>query len=611
MRRPHGALSYLLMPQFLRNAIDLIRRVFVLARPYGRKKLILVLVFSLAQGIFQVLGVSSIFPFLAVAADPGRLRESEIGRRFFEVLPTMDDGQLLLITGVAAILMLLLSNGVNLAAEINRAHYARHFGHWLRVGLLRKIASRPYADFLNENTGVLMKKVTHDVMVYTTGVLLPMLDSLARLITTILLLATLFVINPKIALGSVLLFGSFYLLVFRILATRRRRISDGIKVAYRGIMRESQQLLGAIKPIKVHRVEEVFMGHFETHSRTEARLSTWMPIFMNGPRFMVEPLAFGAIVLIVLVYSSRGENLVALLPTFGVMALAGYRLLPSLQLFYLQVTSLITSRHALDEIYDEFIAVERSIEKGETDDPGLFSNPSSLNWSREITLQNVSFHYAGSDRPILDQFNFKIPKNAFVGISGQTGSGKSTLVDLILGLHLPTSGSILIDAEPLTVKNRRAWQAGIGYVPQDIFLTDDTLAANIAFGVPREAVDPERLREAAGAAQILDFIEDELPDNWESVVGERGVRLSGGQRQRIGLARALYHRPSLLILDEATSALDVPTETEVMNAIRALKGSVTILIIAHRLSTIEHCSIRLNLGNGPELSLTGEQQAAR
>jgi ABC-type multidrug transport system fused ATPase/permease subunit len=584
-----------LLPTFLQSTADLIRKVYTLATPYGRKKLLIVAGFSFAQGLFQVLGVTSVFPFLALAADPARLRNSQVGSNFLELFPPMDDGRLLIIAGAFAIFMLLLANGVNLAAEFVRTRYAHQFGHWLRVRLLRKIASRPYTDFLQENSGVLVKKVVGDVMGYTSGVLLPLLDSLARLATIVLLVATLFLVHPQIAIYASLGLGLFYLAVFRGLARYRNRISEGLKDAFRGTFVEAQQMLGGIKPVKVHRAEEAFLQRFSVHSARNARLQAWSSILSNGPRYLIEPLAFGGLVVVVLVYAARGENLMAILPNLGVMALAGYRLLPALQLLYSQITQLTTQRHSLEEVFDEFLAAENAADKDAESADGHLSAPPRLRWTQGITLENLSFHYPGVDKPVIDHLSLTIPKNSSLGIVGTTGCGKSTLVDLILGLHVPSSGRILIDDTPLGPHNRRAWRGGIGYVPQEIFLIDDSVAANIAFGVPKEKIDPAALGRAAAAAQILAFIQHELLHGWDTIVGERGVRLSGGQRQRIGLARALYHQPELLVLDEATSALDTETEDGVMQAIADLSGQITMLVIAHRLRTVKMCSAKLDL----------------
>jgi ATP-binding cassette, subfamily B, bacterial PglK len=587
----------------LSTARELTRRIYSLAKPFGRKQIGMVFIFSIAQGIFQVLGVTSIFPFLALAADPGKFREARIGAYLLEKLPAISDQEMLLIAGVFALLMLFISNAVCLLSEVNRSHYARHYGHWLRVNLLRRIASRPYGDFLLKNSGVFLKKVTNDVTQYTIGVLLPALDCFARAITVVLLLVMLVAINPSVAIGAASIFGMFYLAIFRILGAGRRQINDGVKDANRGVVREAQQLLGGIKAIKVHQTEEYFLQAFSSHSEEQARLSAWLPVYSNGPRYLIEPLAFGGVVALVLFYAARGEDFTELLPTLGVMALAGYRLLPAFQVLYAQATTLATTRHALDELFDEFSAVENRKDLEIRANSFGFLKPNAIQWGKEITLDHLSFQYPKSKEPVINQLCMVIPKNSAIGIIGTTGSGKSTLVDLILGLHAPTSGQILVDGIPLSRNNHRAWRAGIGYVPQEIFLIDDTLAANIALGVPAAEVDRDMLRQAASAAQMIDFIE-RSPQGWESRVGERGICLSGGQRQRIGLARALYHRPSFLILDEATSALDNETEAEVMSAIDALQGSVTLLIIAHRLSTLRNCRSIIDLSSKVPTSST-------
>lgn len=581
----------------MQNAAHFVRKVYILARPYGRKKLLLVSSLSLAQGLFQVLGVTSIFPFLAIAADPGRLRNSQVGQKILEILPEMDNGQLLILTGSFAIAMLFLANGVNLLAEFVRTRYSHNFGHFLHNLLLRKIASRPYADFLQENSSILIKKVVGDVIQFTNGVLLPLLDSLARVATIILLVGTLFLVQPQIAIGSSVAFGLFYAITFRIFGRWRRETANGLKEATRGLFTEVHQMLGGIKSVKIHRAEEFFISRFNTYSKMHARLSARGGIISAAPRYFIEPIAFGGLVLIVLIFTKREQDLISILPNLGVMALAGYRLLPALQLLYSQVTNLATQRHALDEVFDEFLAAERAVVEDSDTACGNLGAPPRFSWLREIRLDDISFRYPGAKTPVIQNLSISIPKNSALGIIGTTGCGKSTLVDLILGLHTPTAGRILIDDTPLGPDTRRAWRGGIGYVPQEIFLIDDTIAANIAFGIPADDIEPAALERAVAAAQILDFIQNDLPHGFETIVGERGVRLSGGQRQRIGLARALYHQPDLLVLDEATSALDITTEDGVMQAIANLSGEITMIIIAHRLRTIEMCTHRLDLSN--------------
>jgi len=560
-------------------------------------KLGLVFSLSLAQALFQVIGITSIFPFLAIAADPERIRHSKFGLRFLALLPSMSNRQLLITAGIIAIVGLLLSNAVNLLAEYGRTCYANSFAHWLRLRLLRRMASQPYSYFLQRNSGDLLKKIFGDVTNYTTGVLLPLLDSVARVLTAVLLLATLFLVQPVIALSAAIVLGGFYVTIFRLLARKRREVDANLRTSVGGMFRESQQLLGGIKPIKVQRAEEHFLSRFAEYSAVAARMNARLPVFANSPRYLVEPLAFGGLVVAVLLLAAKGRDFSDILPNLGVMALAGYRLLPSVQLLYSQLTQISSIRHAVDEVYDEFVAAEtdRSMLLAISSEALVRVEP--LRWNDSITVREISFHYPGVSRPVLDGLSLIMAKNSSLGVIGPTGSGKSTLVDLLLGLYHPTAGEILIDGQPLTTALVPAWQASIGYVPQDIFLIDDTIARNVAFGLPDTQIDPARLREACTMAQILDFIETELPNGFDTIVGERGIRLSGGQRQRIGLARALYHRPSLLILDEATSALDVATEAKLLEALRSLAGKLTMVVAAHRLSAVANCDQLIDLAN--------------
>jgi ABC-type multidrug transport system fused ATPase/permease subunit len=587
------------LSRFIHNVADLIRRVLFLARPYGRAKLAGVFSLSLAQALFQVIGITSIFPFLAIAADPERLRRSHFGTRFLSLFPPMENRQLLLVAGIIAIVALLLSNAVNLLSEYARTRYAQNFAHWLRVRLLRRMASQRYSYFLQRNSGDLLKKIVGDVNNYIAGVLLPLLDTVARAFTALLLLVTLFLVQPVIALSAAIVLGAYYAIIFRILARKRREMDEGLRTSIAGSYREAQQMLGGIKPVKVHRVEEHFLNRFSRHSAVLAQMYARLPIFANTARYFVEPLAFGGLVVAVLLLAARGRDFSDILPNLGVMALAGYRLLPSLQLLYAQLTQVSSMRHALDEVYDEFVAAETHRPTLARTGSDALAQVTPFRWNDAIALRDVSFRYPGALRLALDGVCLSIAKNTSLGVIGPTGSGKSTLMDLLLGLYQPTTGEILIDGQPLTTANVPSWQASIGYVPQDIFLIDDTVARNIAFGLADNEIDRTQLREACAMAQILDFIEADLPAGFDTNVGERGIRLSGGQRQRIGLARALYHRPSLLILDEATSALDIATEAKLLEALRSFAGKLTIVVAAHRLSAIAHCDRFIDL---PEMT---------
>ena len=583
------------MPPFIHNVADLIRRVLFLARPYGRGKLAGIFSLALLQAFFQVIGITSIFPFLAIAADPERIRRSHFGTQFLSLFPPMEDRQLLLIAGIIAIVALLLSNAVNLLSEYARTRYSQNFAHWLRVRLLRRMASQPYVYFLQRNSGDLLKKVMGDVTNYAAGVLLPLLDTVARVLTALLLLATLFLVQPVIAISAAVILGGFYAVTFQLLTRKRREVDENLKTHVAGSYREAQQMLGGIKPVKVHHAEEHFLGRFAVHSDVIARMYARTPVLANSARYLVEPLAFGGLVIAVLVLAARGRDFSDILPNLGVMALAGYRLLPSLQLIYSQLTQVSSMRHAVDEVYDEFVAAESERPAAPAVSAQAVTPASPLHWENAVNLCDVGYHYPGAPRPTLEGLSLSIPKNSSLGIIGPTGSGKSTFVDLLLGLFQPTEGEILIDGQLLAPALIPSWQASIGYVPQDIFLIDDTIARNVAFGLPDDEIDQSRLREACAMAQILDFVDGELPGGFDTNVGERGIRLSGGQRQRLGLARALYHRPSMLILDEATSALDVATEAKLLEALRGLTGKLTMVVAAHRLTAVANCDQVIDL----------------
>src|SRR5262245_53953764 len=315
----------------------------------------------------------------------------------------MEDRQLLLVAGIVAIVALLLSNAVNLLSEYARTRYAQNFAHWLRVRLIRRMASQPYTYFLQRNSGDLLKKVMGDVTNYAGGVLLPLLDTVARVLTAALLLATLFLVQPVIAISAAVILGGFYAVTFQLLARKRREVDESLKIHVAGAYREAHQMLGGIKPVKVHRAEEHFLGRFAGHSAIMARMFARTPVFANSARYLVEPLAFGGLVLAVLLLAARGRDFSDILPNLGVMALAGYRLLPSLQLLYAQLTQVSSMRHAVDEVYDEFVAAEtdKSISRLTSTAPVTPARP--LSWDDAITLRDVTYQYPGVSRSAVEQ----------------------------------------------------------------------------------------------------------------------------------------------------------------------------------------------------------------
>jgi len=566
------------------------------------------LLISLLQAVSQVISVAAIFPFLALAADPVRLNQSRLGQWLMLLLPGKSYQQLLIITGISLIVALFIANGFSMYGEFYRARFTWGFAHWLRMRLLYRINSRPYGWFLQQNSSVLIKKTTQDVMQFVRGVLSPIIDGTSRLLLSAFLLGAIIIAEPWIAFWVALVLGSTHLLVFILLGKFRINLSNSLKIHWRGLFQEVGQFFTGIKPVRVHGVAPYFLGRIEEHSLRQSQLQAWMPIIGNGPRYLIDPLIAALMIVLVLQSLLRGQELAVLLPSLGLIGMTGYRLLPAIQMLYSQLSNIQSMRYALDEVYDEFRQVEEDRNfstinslnsTAGTDNNKSFNLQDSFLFQSDIVLKGVSFSYPESQNSVLRDVSLTIQKNSSIAFIGETGSGKSTLVDLILGLYRPSSGQLLIDGQPLDCEEKIcAWQRIIGYVPQDIFLLDDTIARNVAFGIADEDRDDERLKEVVAMAQLQSFIEQDLPLGYETMVGERGVRLSGGQRQRIALARALYHYPQVLILDEATSALDNETEKRFMDVIYELADELTILMVAHRLSTVEKAQLHLKLHKG-------------
>jgi len=585
-----------------------LRRCYRLAAPYGRAKLLGVMVLILANGLAQVAGVTSVFPFFALAADPDRIERSNLGQWILAHTPPMDRPTMLIWAGVISIGFTLLANGISLLSDVVRTRYAHALGHSLRTQLMEALCNRPYGYFLQRNSGHLLQKITGDVYQFVNSVCLPLLEAISRFVSVLLLLVTIFFVQPGVAIAAGAIFGGFYVVVFLVLRRRSQALGQALKTANRDMMAGAQQLLGGIKPILVHGKAGYFRDRFARSSAAQARLLPKVPIYGNTPRYLVEPIVLGSLVGIVLWSAAQGRDLGSILPSLSVLALAAYRMLPSIQILYGQVTQVISMGYTAKEVEVELESAQAICHPSSEQNAGGARAP--LSFERTIKLQGVTFSYPNSARRVLDDFTLEIPKNSSVGIVGTTGSGKSTLVDVILGLHAPQKGRMLVDDYEVGGADLEAWRKLIGYVPQDIYLLDASIEENIAFGIPTEEIDRKAIIEAARAAQILDFVETGLPQSWKTEVGERGVRLSGGQRQRIGLARALYHKPQVLVLDEATSALDHETETEVMRAIESLHGTITMIVIAHRLTTLSGCDAICRIVNGKgrlEITSSGEQ----
>jgi len=555
----------------------------------------ILLVAIIAMAFSQAIGVASVLPFISLVMDPNMVFDNHYLYWVYDTFNFTSVNRFIVFAGVGMFAIIILANAISAFATWLKLRFAWMNNHRLSRRLLEKYLSMPYVYYLNQNSADLSKNVLYEVNNLTNSYLIPLLTIITRGMVVFFMLAMLFWIDVMVSLIALFVLGGAYLLIFF-------KINKALK--YRGMLRRMankmrfktvSEAFGGIKETKVLNREPFFLEAYSRESLKQARLMSWNAVIGQIPRFVLEAIAFGGIIIFVLVLLLTREDARQVIPLASLFAFAGYRLMPALQEIFTSFTQMQFNMAVLDRIYEDFTRVE----KGTVADTFSRSKKvEKLPFAGEITLENISYNYPDTAYPVISNINLTIKRNTSVAFVGSTGSGKTTLIDIILGLLPPQQGRLLIDDMPLDSSNTIKWQRKIGYVPQHIYLSDDTAARNIAFGVSDKQIDWEALEEAARIANIQDFITDELPQGYETLVGERGIRLSGGQRQRIGIARALYHDPEVLVFDEATSALDGVTEEMVLQAMENAAKLKTLIIIAHRLTTVKNCDMVYLLDRG-------------
>ena len=559
----------------------------ILARIFtGRERTLLggVFVFAVVAAVFETIGVASILPFMAYVLDPTALDR-------YPVLPailnafgaTTERGQLLLI-GSATAALVGLGNAAAALNAIAQERFAARTSARLQSNLFRAYLRQPFAFHVHRDAASLMKVVLSDVRIIVREVLTPVLLGVSRLMIVLGILVLLVLQNPVVAVLVAIVCGASYAAVFAIVRERQHRQGEAFDRSNLERHRVSQEGLGGIKELQVlgrtdhaaHRFADA--AHRAVGAEASNRLTSVLP------RYILETVAFGGILLVTLaLVANASRSAQAVVPVLALYAFAGYRLMPALQQVFLCAVALRFHIPIVRGMHRDFELVA----EGERPEPPRESK-GARGFADVIRLHRVSFSYAGTRAPALRDVTLEIRRHESVGFVGRTGSGKTTLVDVLLGVYTPSSGVLTVDGVPLTPDRILDWQRHVGYVPQSIFLADASIAENIAFGLPPARINMDAVQRAAELAQADDFI-SELPGGFDTPVGERGVKLSGGQRQRIGIARALYHDPEVLVFDEATSALDGFTEDAVMDAIKRFRGARTVIIVAHRLATVEAC----------------------
>lgn len=560
-----------------------------------RKRAFSLLCMMLTAALLDMIGVASIMPFMAVLANPELVETNALLRTVFTQLGFTDPQQFLFALGMLVFVLLVVSLAFKALTTLAQFRFTLMREYSLSRRLVEGYLHQPYSWFLSRNSADLGKTVLSEVGTVIHQGVTPVMTLIAQGAVTIALLGLLIRIDPKLALIVGLTLATSYALILKATQRLLTRLGHERVKANQGRFSAVSEAFGASKEVKIGGLEQAYINRFSGPAQTYARHQATVQVISQLPRFALEAIAFGGMLLVVLHLMAQSGSFPRALPVIALYAYAGYRLMPALQQIYGAVTQLRFAGPALDALHADLMSLQPE-----------HPNPSqdAIALKRAIVLNRIQYSYPNAPHPALKNLSLTIPAKSTVGMVGVTGSGKTTTVDLILGLLEAQEGTLEVDGQVVTEHSRRSWQRTIGYVPQQIYLADDTVAANIAFGIQAKDIDQVAVERAAKIANLHEFVINELQQQYQSTVGERGVRLSGGQRQRIGIARALYHNPQVLILDEATSALDNVTEQAVMEAVHNLGHEITIILIAHRLSTVRVCDTIFLLEKG-ELQAQG------
>lgn len=566
---------------------DLIRKVWDLLDHRERRNALLLIGLMMIMGLMETIGVASVMPLIAVIANPEVVTTNVYLSRAYDVLGFSSTDDFILFLGIAVFVLVVVSLGVKATTHWALARFTQMRNYSLSSRLLGGYLGQPYTWFLNRHSADLGKSILSEVSQVVNGVLMPGMQLLANAIVSVYLVALVVAAQPVVAASALVVIGGSYSLIYVCMHRYLAWLGTERLRANRERFQVAQEALGGIKDVKVLGLESGYLRGFRRPAHRHARYQARKAIIGDLPKFALQALSFGGILAILLVLLAlENGNLAAILPLMSLYAFAGSRLNPALQQVYKALTQLRFGKPALDSLHAD-LQQARAARASVGGRNGRGQERIELR--NQLHLDGISYTYPGANSPAISKLDLTIEARTTIGLVGSTGAGKTTVVDIILGLLEPQSGGLRVDGTDVHQTNVRRWQNSLGYVPQHIFLTDDTVAANIAFGVEESDIDMMAVERAARMAELHGFVTEEMPYGYQTRVGERGVRLSGGQRQRIGIARALYGDPDVLVLDEATSALDTVTERAVMHAVHNMAHRKTIILVAHRISTVQKC----------------------
>ena len=545
-----------------------------------KRHLKLLVIFMIFTAFFEILSISAVLPFLAAITDPSIVLEYALVRDILNLLNIKTESDFLFIFTISFCIAAILAAVMRLTLLYLSSKLSYMIGAEIGIEIYNKTLYQPYQVHAKRNSSDVISVISVKVQMIIVNVLAAILSMITSLILALTIISFLILLNPTIAISVIIFFGALYTLLTYLTRKEINRGGQIIADESTKIVKTLQEGLGGIRDIILDGTQNFYIDIYSKSEINLRKAQIKNQVVRESPRFVMEGIAMVGIAS--LAYVITGDDGVSkALPLLGAVAIGSQRLLPLIQNGY---NSLIKLRGSLAAIQD----IAKFLNQEKLDHLADADNTDKLEFIRHIVLKNISFSYLNNGPKIFDGLDIKISKGTRIGFVGKTGSGKSTLIDIIMGLLEPINGNVIIDNTMINQTNLKSWQNNIAHVPQHIYLSDESITNNIAFGLSKEDIDIQKVKKAADQAKISETIET-MPEKYDTKIGERGIRLSGGQRQRIGIARALYKGADLIVLDEATSALDSNTEKEIMDIFNNLGRDITLLIIAHRISTLRGC----------------------
>ncbi len=558
---------------------------------------VVLFVMTLFGALFEAVGVSAVLPLISVMIDPDAIKSSWAGEKLLAFFPQISNGQLMMLTAAGVIAVYIVKNIYMAGLSYVRIKYSCKVQRELSIRIMRSYVKRGYPFFLNNTVGDILRGCGGSVSgVYT--ILSQFFRILAEILTIICICGYLIIADAVLA-GTIIVLAIFCVALAVLIFRKKVKYYGEEQFKYSSIVsRNSLQLFYGIKEVLVMKRARHFLDEYEDAYVHRQKAAVSQTLAAEAPAYIIEATCVTGIIIAVCIRVLSMESAMAFLPQLSTFAMAAFRIMPSLGRISSGFNTCIFYMTAADETYRNILELKK-YEKPESDGKkttGETGEQKNYSFEKSITVENVVWEYAGGSEAVLNGLNMEIKKGQSVAFVGHSGAGKTTLGDVILGLLEPQKGRVCIDGTDIRDIGDGLGKL-IGFVPQSIYMTDDTIRSNIAFGIDAKSIDDEKIYAALDKAQLKEFVEG-LPAGLDTMVGERGIRMSGGQRQRLAIARALYLDPQILVLDEATSALDAETETAVMESIDALQGEKTLVIIAHRLSTIRNCDVAYEIVDG-------------